>query len=468
MASSPFLEQTGGVRLEVTAGSPLAEVFLINHAFALVDRSIGDLDSTVEPGVYKVKARLGDAGLERLVLLQDDLKLDLTEDLRIASPAPIAGTMRTREHDMVAAQDAGVDAVTQLGAGSQLFVMTRRWSPDGAASHGTEALAASLHGPDGEALASIDPADGESTAGATYDVDPGPYLVRWRSESGVAAEQSVYAVADWQTQLFLLQEPGESPDLGRSRVSVLMARAGFDPHDPQQRHVEEARTALADERKVASEFLNEALLEQLDNPMLGLFAAHLMLIARDAARDADREAEEQRARRRSGVAGPRAPVQFDQLRFDDLVRSLRALLGSGHPDVLALATQVSGQDLAELEPLIAPPMLWRSWVTLIEASNDEPRLVPAHTWRRAMAALPLRPFLIWSQNAGEAASQLEQVVERALADVEHPPPTPHALAGPPADGAVEEETAEGGHRRLSRRLLVPRAAIDALGSGEQP
>ena len=57
--SSPFAEQTGLVALQVTTGNELAEVFLVDHAFALVDRSIGGLSKLVTPGVYTVKVRLG-------------------------------------------------------------------------------------------------------------------------------------------------------------------------------------------------------------------------------------------------------------------------------------------------------------------------------------------------------------------------------------------------------------------------
>jgi len=56
---SPSPSPEGPVRLKLTAGSPLAELFLVDHDFALVDRAIGDLDCTVQPGVYKVKAKLG-------------------------------------------------------------------------------------------------------------------------------------------------------------------------------------------------------------------------------------------------------------------------------------------------------------------------------------------------------------------------------------------------------------------------
>ena len=74
-----------------------------------------------------------------------------------------------------------------------------------------------------------------------------------------------------------------------------MAQHPFDPGDPELPLIEQARTALADNRKVATEALGE-LFEETDNPMLGLFGAHLMLIARDAALQEDEERESGRLR----------------------------------------------------------------------------------------------------------------------------------------------------------------------------
>ena len=45
----------------------------------------------------------------------------------------------------------------------------------------------------------------------------------------------------------------DEAEIGRSRVSVLMAQHRFDPGDPELPLIEQARTALADNRKVATE-----------------------------------------------------------------------------------------------------------------------------------------------------------------------------------------------------------------------
>ncbi len=72
MQPSPFSDAGGTVHVHVTAGGPLAEVFLIDHSFSLVSRAVGVLDADVEQGVYKVKAQLGEASAERVVILNRD------------------------------------------------------------------------------------------------------------------------------------------------------------------------------------------------------------------------------------------------------------------------------------------------------------------------------------------------------------------------------------------------------------
>jgi hypothetical protein len=445
MPSSPFPDDVGRVRLRVTPRSPLAEVFLIDHEFTLVARSVGALDTKVEPGVYKVKARLGDETTETLVVLNQDRAFSLGEDL--ASPAPIEGTSRTHEYHMGAAADESATAATEVGSGATMFLMTRGWTAADGAELWTERSlpGLSLHGRDGETIADLnEPAGGgvDPFAGTTVRLNPGAYFVRWRDEAGFTTEQSVQAVEGWQTQVFLLDDQAHPSEGGRYRVSVLMSREAFDPFDQAPRLVEDARAALAQERDVAADFIHETLGAKFDNPMLGLFGAHLMLLAKDSVSDPDNPAS--------------APVRFDQSLFDYVVANLRELLGSHNPDVIALSTQTTAQADPPF-PLTEPPMLWRSWVLLIEASNTWPEVVPVDVWRRTLRLLPQRPFLAWASDAEDrdAVEEWERRVRRVVRGS-----APEAIRGVMADEDVADE--ETSRRRFSRQLLAPRAAIDEL------
>lgn len=462
------MSPSGELQLSVTAHSPLAEIFVIDDQFALVDRSIGDLDCRVSPGVYKVKAKLADATYERLILLDEDTSLDVSDELVMGSAVPIGPAAPAREPNLRPGRlprEQAARSITDID-GAQVLLMTRA---DTRSSEVPAAPAAiSLHRPDGTTIATLDPVGDPDLGGQsrTIDVDPGAYLVRRRGRTGDVIEQSVYAVSGWQTQLFAIEAPGDDAEIGSSRVSVLMAQHPFTPSDPELPLVEAARTALADERKVASDAL-AGLLEETDNPMLRLFGAHLMLISRDA-----------RLTQREGASAGRlsertvaAPVEFDQDRFDLIVDRLATVLGPEHPDIVALRTQRSGQDLQALQPISAPPMLWRSWVLLITASNQAPELVPVSVWQRTVHVLPLRPFFLWSPADQEA--ELTQSWAQDIADslsARAPEPSAEVFwggAGVQLESSAQAPVDQEARRRVSEELLVPRAAIDRLADGKR-
>lgn len=438
MPSSPFPDDKP-VRVRVTTGRDLAEVFLVDHEFALAARGVGNLDATVAPGVYKVKAQLGDALVERLVVINEDSEFDLESELPVFTPVPLEESARTPEYHVALASEESKTVDASLGSGAEIFLLARRWTPDPAQvdPEAQRLCNLSLHSLEGEKIADllaekspIEPG-GDAAAGFTVTVDPGLYLLRWSDRFGIAAEQTVTALQGWQTQIFLLEEKVDDQP-GPRELSVLMSRHPFSYFDPVLRLAEEARTALAEERRIATSFISESLFVDVDNPMLGLFGAHLMLIANEALQQRSEKPESEKP------TALQAPVGFDQALFDEVAARLATLLGDDHPDVVALATMsTKGGDGA---PLRSPPMLWRSWRLLIGASNRQPDLVPADLWRRTLGVLPMRPFFTWRQLQDEsAATRWEEQLTQSL--------QPSSLP-------------EAGRLQLTEQLLAPRGVID--------
>jgi hypothetical protein len=363
-----------------------------------------------------------------------------------------------------------------------VFLCARRWSSGQAGSGRQRPLpfpSLSLHRPGGELIADLAPTPGtqldpqEPILAMTAEVDPGSYILHSADSSGVEAEQTVQAVRDWQVQVFLIEEtpaPVTEADPAQAaparRISILMGRDRFDPADETLRLVEEARAALADERKVASDFVTETLFAKFDNPMLGLFGAHLMLIGRDA----NRSAKEDVQHGLSDAKRIRAPVAFNQSLFDRVVANLASLLGSDHPDVTSLATQASNQDLQSLQPVDVPPMLWRSWMLLIQASNERPELVPIATWRRVIGVLPKRPFFVWSplHHTEDTINEWQRELRRNLQD-KRPRPAADlegfSVGAAAMPGGQRDHVSADARQRLTRELLAPRAVIDEVADG---
>ena len=117
------------------------------------------------------------------------------------------------------------------------------------------------------------------------------------------------------------------------------------------------------------------LLVKFDDPLAGIIGGHLLLMEREQGRD----------------------HSLNLLK--DVVRNLRALVGSQHPDVEALWLACNGSVLRRSEPFQWPPLLERSWRMIINASQSQTQLVPFSLWNEVQAAIPAPPFLAWATEA---------------------------------------------------------------------
>jgi hypothetical protein len=134
-----------------------------------------------------------------------------------------------------------------------------------------------------------------------------------------------------------------------------------------------------------------ALLDaKFKDPMLGIYGAHLLLLERD----------------------------LDFSLFEQVVLTLRSMLGVRHPDVEALAL---GADIAQAsQPFQQPPMLRRSWELLVNASVAQPSLVAEPLASREPGRLLSEgPWHIWQSSSQEDAAGEESADEGlAMSDVE--------------------------------------------------
>jgi hypothetical protein len=165
---------------------------------------------------------------------------------------------------------------------------------------------------------------------------------------------------------------GEAARIDLSGATVFMAPRErddrFDPERSQSRLVELAQHALTGRRQILSPRLREILGQNLDDPMLGMFGGHLLLL--------DPEPD------------------LDLLRR--IVEKVRGLLGqASHPDVEALALRLEPSAVTHV--FENPPMLRRSWTLALAASVTRPELVPVSSAASTVAdrIWGEEPWLIW-------------------------------------------------------------------------
>jgi hypothetical protein len=344
--------------LQITAEDSATEIFVISGDFYLVDRGVGQLvTKPLSPGIYKVKAKVNQQTWEQHVTLTQSGQKVSIPLFQFSSAAPLANTAWTHEYQVSAAESESRNIHCQLGQGSCICVFVREWvgkNPSGPPATTSPLTGLSLCDANEQEKVSLE-TTGRADNGVpdpwgacNIALSPGVYLLRLTLPTGARHERTIVAAAGWQTQVFLLMSDFDGvhcPDLARG--AVLMARGiGFNNADGSLRQIELARMALANERKVLKGEVLELLRGKFDNPMLGILGGHLLLLDQSP----------------------------DIALLQVVVNNLRGLLIQPHPDVeaLALAAGVETQYV-----FTVPPMLRRSWDLILNATVEQPGLVPS-------------------------------------------------------------------------------------------
>jgi hypothetical protein len=487
------------VRLSVQSGDPAIEIFVVDTSDRLVARGLKGVDAMLPAAHYTVRARLGRREWQEAISLDADRTVNVPP-IALDSAVPLPGARQSHETHVDAVRLASSAPAVGPGAGASLMVMARWWTAKNPHPHRrlprpqTGLLLRHHSGIDRFDLAkgAIEgDLDGDRWATRTVSVDPGLHTLALTVD-GQPAEMSLTALEGWQTRVFLLLEPGTSArsESGGGRladVSVLMWKEHFPEVDEVMRVTEAARMALADERSVLSDELLDMAGSKFRNPMMGLYALHLMLLLKQKEA-LDREARNRQAPN-PAAPEPDRPARFDQSLFDVTLANTITLFGEDHPDIRAIRL-AAGQP-AGLLPISTPPMLWHSWVALVEASNANPGLLSVDIWERVANQILQRPFLIWMRRPAAAirARTETRKVGEMLARMRQAPPTDAedrvasastAPAASPFGGSPtrppdksargharsDSETEvlppadEAQKRRLSMELGVPRSVID--------
>ena len=282
-------------RLTVTTGDVATEIFLVDGRLHVVAQAGGELQGDFDPGIYLIKIRAGEATREEYVTLTPgEAVTKAFPRLAFASSAPLADTaLSNQQHREVAVAQSRQPHV-RTGSGSEICVVVRDSVPSDqpvaeAGTHPGQGL--TLLSASGATLVDLGTQSWtDSSAGSiavcNVELDPGIYKLSLGTPDGGRLEQVVVASPGWQTQVFLLQRAhdsnGEVPRIDLSGAAVFMAPLDrvdrFDPERSQNRLVELARQALASRRQILTPKLREMLGQNQDDPMLGIFGGHLLLL----------------------------------------------------------------------------------------------------------------------------------------------------------------------------------------------
>jgi|GEM_PF-3433697 len=399
-----------GVKLTLEAEEAGTEIFLLDDQSRVIQREVGRLETSQPPGVYKIKLRAGYADREEIVLLEEAPVIKTYPALPFYSPIPLDGTAaRIESHAKAAERFTGEATPVVIGNGSGLFLFARDF-PRGDEER-TPVVENPMHGlslknVSGETLIDLQERaevhhGEEPWAACLIELDPGSYVISLKAPDGAVTDQIVYAAKDWHTQVFVTQrshlkrietpsgeiqeETLRLPDISSAGVLVTRGKY-FSADDPNARLAELARLNLSSRRQVLAGKLREMLDKKFEQPMLGIYAAHLLLLEKE----------------------------LDAPLFAVVIKNLRILLGNSHPDVEALALVTSEDGSSHI--FNTPPMLRASWSLVVRATAKRRDLVPLGSMSAQMADCVLgnEPWLMWvppgqvKQSTAIVGSELDQ------------------------------------------------------------
>jgi hypothetical protein len=485
-ASSP--EPGCRIELSVTTADRYAQILVIDRNLNLRTRGQGTLSKDLPPGIYKIRVRSGTVMEERLIVLEENRPQSLSfPPLEFISPVPLEQTARTHEYHQDFATEQSRKIHVDLKPKREpawLFVLARVWTgrePEGSSGSANPAGGLFLRDADGREVVNLGEKADVRYAGAkgmdpcaacTVKLEAGIYQLA-RAASPGRLVQTVVAVRGWQTQVFVLNR-GQGGPVGTSIHMSREARDNspipcFDFRSNTLRKFELARLGLVDERQVLpDETVNEILDGKFQDPMLGILGAHLLLV---------------KARTPNLLGRVEQSLQA-------IVFNLRQLVGPNHPDVEALALWVKGDPGKHI--FWHPPMLRRSWPLVLEATIEQPDLVPAGTVAATACERLLTdvPWLVWGEGSptevvmqpspkgfevarNEPSRQTEALLDRFLrADPDRPDPELFMASGLESIRPAGPDQREAEIRQLVRVLGVPRGTVEQLlkhrGTDEHP
>ncbi len=363
--------ETEYYNLTVETGDKATENFILDSQFHRIASGVGERCTFQLPkGIYSVKVRAGSITDEKPIVLTEDKTVSF-ELLKFFSPAPLEDTNSTTifQADQAINYSKRDIADVKLGTGSKLFLFGTIYDNINATSVDRTkdpAIGLTLRDNSDSVLVDFgDPSigfftyDGEPWGACDVDISPGIYTLCLETAAKINYKLTIVACPSWQTQIFLQprnygrEQNDIRTDLASSSIFMCKVGEGFvasskaaSLESPDLRLTELIRLGLINSRNIISnEVYSSLFTTALKDPMLGIYAAHMLILYSE--------------------------YKSDELKL--LVERLRALVGNSHPDVEAVALRL---DMPTDFTFNNFPMLSSSWGFILEASLKNVKLIP--------------------------------------------------------------------------------------------
>jgi hypothetical protein len=335
-------------RLVLSSPQKSLELSVVDSSFRQVAYGVGELDVPVEPGIYELRFQAGPQYKKRLVsVAPGEVYEDRAIEVEFPSAAPIEGTSTSHEYQQTAAAEASQNT-TAAGTGSAGLVLmvrnVREWEHldfDRSTVDALELFDSNLQPlPDFDAGWRVDSEDGWATWSS--DLPPGGYALRVRTgPEQLVFDQAIWLVEGWQTLVFIPNSTqGPQPD--SATIHMVEMALDWSPYEHEVNSaLELALWGLREGRAVVPSDLRPLLEQKFQNPMLGIVAAHSLLLAPEP-----------------------------DLRLIDTVLQNLVGLVPDHPDVTALTWMVAEvkSTTRHPDPAQAPPATLVAWPPVLRAS----------------------------------------------------------------------------------------------------
>jgi hypothetical protein len=396
--------------LKVKAPSKLTEITLVDDQLRKITSGFGNLETAVNAGAYKIRFENAGAVVDKLITIEpnsDDLVIDNSnskgEYFHFESSAPVENTLFHHEYHSEPAKEISLQASKRMGAGAEIFIFVRDEFKTEKLSNPAEGLY--LWNPqDGDEvlnLAELCQFDGdqhrENWGALTIETSPGVKVLRCFLTDGSMISLPVYACREFQTQVFLVRKRiGERMVIDFDSASIFMSTEGrgFEPEDKKLQ-----LTALAFRllnQKLSSQRIEQIghsltpeietmFYEKFSNPMLGLFAAHILI--------RDKEA-----------------IFKHRIFLEEVAKNLSRLFGESQPDVLAFKWALGTDDIYGKE-IVEPPYLKSSLRILTKESLSRSYLFPypdgGPCASIASRQIGYGPWLTWTKEREDSRNLIE-------------------------------------------------------------